>query len=137
MISVSDDIHEKHSHINSMIIAHPPNIMAFAITNAIFDLQMIPESYIMLLNIAKLPSDSSFMELEKVVADFTKETPLTLVSNDCVIATENTLRNAFERLKIAEYSAKAIITTKSIGKIMMINMIDNERIAEIKKAFQL
>ena len=77
------------------------------------------------------------MELEKAAAVFTKKTPLALVSNDCVIVTGNTLLNAFDRLKIAEYSAKAIIATKSIDKIVMINMIDNERIAEIEKTFQL
>jgi L-fuculose-phosphate aldolase len=127
-------IYENHPHINSIIIAHPPNIMAFAITSAIFDSRTIPESYIMLRNIAKLPFGSSFMEPEKAAAVFTKKTPLALVSNDCVIVTGNSLINAFDRLEVAEYSAKAIIASKNIGEVVM---IDNERIAEIEKAFQL
>ena len=133
-VLLHQSIYEKHSHINSIIIAHPPNIMAFAITSAIFDSRTIPESYIMLRNIAKLPFGSSFMEPEKTAAVFTKETPLALISNDCVIVTGNSLINAFDRLEVAEYSAKAIIASKNIGEVVM---IDNERIAEIEKAFQL
>lgn len=127
-------IYEKHPHINSIIIAHPPNIMAFAITDQLFDSRTIPESYIMLQNVPKLPFGSSFMEPEKVAAVFTNKTPLALVSNDCVIVTGNSLINAFDRLEVAEYSAKAIIASRNIGTIIM---IDHAQIADIEKAFKL
>ncbi|HEX7713392.1 MAG TPA: class II aldolase/adducin family protein [Bacillota bacterium] len=127
-------IYEKHPHIHSIIIAHPPNIMAFAITDVLFDSRIIPESYILLRNVPKLPFGSSFMEPQKTAEVFTKNTPLALVANDCVIVTGSSLINAFDRLEVAEYSAKAIIASRSIGNVVM---IDNERIAEIEKAFPL
>ncbi|OGX68302.1 MAG: aldolase, partial [Paenibacillus sp. RIFOXYA1_FULL_44_5] len=41
-------IYEQHPHIHSILIAHPPNIMAFAVTDEQFDSRTIPESYILL-----------------------------------------------------------------------------------------
>jgi L-fuculose-phosphate aldolase len=127
-------IYEKHPHINSIIIAHAPNIMAFAVTEEGFDSRTIPESYILLRETPKFPFGSAFMEPEKLAAAFTKDVPVVLVENDCVIATGNNLLNAFDRLEVAEYSAKAVIASKSIGEIVI---IDNEKVESLKKAFKL
>lgn len=127
-------IYEKHPDINSVIIAHPPNIMAFAVTDAKFETKTIPESYIALRNISKLPFGSSFMQPSMVADSISKKTPILLIENDCIIVTGDSLLNAFDRLEVAEYSAKAIISSKDIGNIVIIN--DNE-VAEIEKAFKL
>lgn len=127
-------IYEKHPHINSVIIAHAPNILAFAVTDVPFDSRTIPESYILLRNIPKLPYGSAFMEVEKVADLFVPSTPIIMVKNDCVIATGNSLINAFDRLEVAEYSAKAVISTKKIGEIVT---IDDEKIRTLEKAFHL
>lgn len=127
-------IYQKNPHINAVIIAHPPNIMAFAITKEKFDSRTIPESYILLRNIEKLPFGSSFMQ-PKMVADlFTESNPIVLVENDCIIVTGSSLLNAFDRLEVAEYSAKALIASKSIGEVVV---IDDEKITELEKAFNL
>jgi L-fuculose-phosphate aldolase len=127
-------IYEKHPHVNSIIIAHAPNIMAFAVTDAKFDSRTIPESYILLRDTPKYPFGSPFMEPEKLADAFTPDVPVVLVSNDCVIATGSSLINAFDRLEVAEYSAKAVISSVNIGDIII---IDDEKIADLKKAFNL
>ncbi len=127
-------IYEMHPHVNAVIIAHPPNIMAFAVTEERFDSRTIPESYIMLRNIQKLPFGSSFMQPASVAELFTKENPIVMIENDCVIVTGSTLLNAFDRLEVAEYSAKAIIASKNIGPIAI---IDDAKISEIEEAFKL
>ncbi|WP_132012746.1 class II aldolase/adducin family protein [Hydrogenispora ethanolica] len=127
-------IYDMHPHINAVLIAHPPNIMAFAVTKEQFDSRTIPESYIMLRNIRKLPFGSSFMQPASVAESFTKENPIVMMENDCIIVTGSTLLNAFDRLEVAEYSAKAIIASKSIGEIAI---IDQEKITEIEEAFKL
>ncbi len=127
-------IYEKHPHINSVIIAHPPAIMAFAVTDESFDSRTIPESYILLRNIQKLPFGSSFMQ-QGMVADLLVESnPIVMVENDCVIVTGNSLLNAFDRLEVAEYSAKALISSKSLGPVVM---IDDSQIRDIEIAFKL
>lgn len=127
-------IYDQHPHVNSIIIAHPPHIMAFAITDREFESKTIPESYIMLRNIPKLPFGSSFMQPEMVARSFSERTPIVLVENDCIIVTADSLLNAFDRLEVAEYSAKAIIDSYSLGDIVPIS---DDEIKDIEKAFNL
>ena len=128
------DIYEKHPHINSIIVAHAPNIMAFAVTDEKFDSRTIPESYILLRNIPKLPYGSVFMDTQMVSDIFKTDTPLALVANDSVIVTGSSLLNAFDRLEVAEYSAKAIIGSRNLGKIVA---IDDAKIKDLERAFNL
>lgn len=127
-------IYEKHPHINSIIIAHPPNIMAFAITDVPFDSRTIPESYILLRNIPKLPFGSSFMQQQMTSDILREDTPIAMVENDCVIVTGSSLINAYDRLEVAEFSAKAIIASKVLGDVVI---IDDEKVEDLKKAFNL
>lgn len=127
-------IYEKNPEIKSIIIAHPPNIMAFAVTDAIFDSRTIPESYIMLRDVPVLPFGSSFMQQELTASVFSESTPVIMIENDCIIATGNSLLNAFDRLEVAEYSAKAIISAKNIGEVVNIS---KDEVVELNKAFNL
>lgn len=127
-------IYEKHPHVNSIIIAHPFNIMTFAVTDVPFDSRTIPESYILLRDIPKIPFGSSFMQPAMVADLFVPQTPIVLVENDCVIVTGNSLLNAYDRLEVAEFSAKALIAAKSIGDVVEIN---DQQIDDLKKAFHL
>jgi len=65
---------------------------------------------------------------------FLPSVPIVLVKNDCIIATGSSLINAFDRLEVAEYSAKAIIACKHIGNIVA---IDDEKIHALEVAFNL
>ncbi|MDR2793495.1 MAG: class II aldolase/adducin family protein [Treponema sp.] len=127
-------IYETHPHINAIIIANAPNLMAFAVTGAAFDSRTIPESYILLRNMPMLPFDAVFSQQECVAKTVAKENPVVLVENDCVIAVGGSLINAFDRLEVGEYSAKAIIASRELGDIVTIN---EAQVAEIDKAFHL
>jgi len=127
-------IYEKYPHVNSIIIAHPFNIMTFAVTDVPFDSRTIPESYILLRDIPKIPFGSSFMQPAMVADLFKPQTPIVLVENDCVIVTGSSLLNAYDRLEVAEFSARALIDAKSLGDVIEIN---DEQINDLKKAFRL
>jgi len=127
-------IYERHPHIQSVIIAHPPNIMAYALTDNPFDSRTIPESYILLRQSPKLPFSSVYEQLEDTAAVFTPDTPIALVENNCVIVAGQSLLNAFDRLEVAEYSAKAMIAARCLGDIIP---IDDAKIDDIKQAFHL
>ncbi|UQZ85608.1 L-fuculose phosphate aldolase [Paenibacillus konkukensis] len=127
-------IYDKQPHVNSIIIAHPPNIMAFAVTAAKFDSRTIPESYILLRGMPKLPYGAAFRTPEATAERFTPDTPIALMENECVIAVGHSLLNAFDRLEVAEYSAKAVISAASLGGIVV---MDQDKIREIDEAFKL
>ena len=127
-------IYDKHPEINSLIIAHPHNVMAFALTDAEFDSRTIPESYIMLRDVPKVPFGSTFINFEKLADTISMVSPVVLVENDCVLVAGTSLINAFDRLEVTEYTAKSIISSVHIGDIVKIS---KNQVEEINKAFHL
>lgn len=127
-------IYEKHPDVNAIIIAHPPNIMAFAVTDNEFDSKTIPETYIQLRNVKKIPFGSTFMQPKMTADVFSKQTPAVIVENDCVIVVGKDLLDAFDKLEVLEFTAKAMIDAKNLGEVMLISQ---EEIEEIEKAFKL
>ena len=127
-------IYEKHPEINSLIIAHPHNVMAFALTDAEFDSRTIPESYIMLRDVPKVPFGSTFISYEKLADTISMVNPVVLVENDCVLVAGTSLINAFDRLEVTEYTAKSIILSSHVGDIIKISQ---NQVEEINEAFHL
>lgn len=125
-------IYEKHPDINSIIIAHAPYVMTFAVTDCEFDSRTIPESYIMLRDVKKLPFGASFMQPDMVADMFEEMTPILIAENDCVIVTGSSLINAFDKLEVMEYSAKAIVSSKVLGDIVAIT---DDEIKDLRAAF--
>ncbi len=127
-------IYDKHPEINSIIIAHPPAIMAFACTDAEFDSRTIPESYINLRDVGRVGYGYSTTNVEETADMFCSKCPAIIVENQCVIVTGPTLLKAFDCLEVMEYSAKAIIAAKDIGPLVMISA---EEVHDIEVAFNL
>ncbi|WP_039765396.1 MULTISPECIES: class II aldolase/adducin family protein [unclassified Caldicellulosiruptor] len=127
-------IYEKHPNINAIVIARPPNIMAFAVTENEFNSRAVPETYIQLRNVKKIPFGSNFMQPEMTADVFSKETLAVIVENDCVIVVGESLLDAFDKLEILEFTAKAIIDAKSLGDVVLISQ---KEIEEIEEAFKL
>ena len=128
------EIFDGHPDINSVIIAHPSAIMAFAVTDAEFDSRTIPESYIALRNVKRVPYASSSLDIAGTAAAFNPSTPVLIVDNKCVIVAGNTLLNAFDKLEVLDYSARAIIASRDIGEIIHISP---EEVNDIETAFNL
>ena len=128
-------LYERDPDIKSVIIAHPPHIMAFAVTDAEFDARLIPESYIALKTVRKYPFGSSFMQPDMLAAEISIKNPVVIIENDCIIAAGTSLLNAFDRLEVMEYSAKSLVETAAIGGEVV--KINDEEVKEIEVAFNL
>ena len=129
-----EEIYRTHPDINSIISAHPPAIMAFAVTDAEFDSRTIPESYITLRNVKRLPYAFSRTNIAETAAVFDAKTPVAIVNNQCVIVTGNSLLNAYDRLEVLEYSAKALIAARDIGPLVKIT---EPEVQAIREAFHM
>ena len=127
-------IYEKHPEINSIIIAYPQYIMAFAVTDVDFDARTIPESYIQLSNAKKLPFGYSFTNILETAETFAPSVPMVMLENDSIIVTGSSLINAFDKLEVAEFTARSIISCSQLGDIVMIN---DEEVKQIEKDFHL
>jgi L-fuculose-phosphate aldolase len=58
--------------------------------------------------------------------------PAIIVQNDSVVVTGDKLLSTFDRLEVAEFSAKSLIMAAPIGKMVPINDIQVE---ELRKLF--
>ncbi|MDD2393706.1 MAG: class II aldolase/adducin family protein [Eubacteriales bacterium] len=128
------EIYRKHPDVKSVLVAHPPNVMAFAVTDSPFDPRTIPESYILLRNMIKVPFGSTFMQPGMTADQISDKTPALLCENDCIIVTGKSLLNAFDRLEVAEFTAKSILASLGIGDIVHIGEKD---VSDIDTAFGL
>jgi L-fuculose-phosphate aldolase len=127
-------IYHAHPEVGSVLIAHAPSIMAFAVTSTPFDSRLIPESYISLREVKKLPFLSSTNDIRGIISALSSKAPVVIIENECVLVTGSDLLNAFDRLEVLEYSARAVIAAKEIGTPVL---IDDEQVKEIKAAFKL
>jgi L-fuculose-phosphate aldolase len=131
-VSLHRHVYLQHPHVDSVIVARPPSIMAFAVTGERFDSRTIPESYILLRHVARLPFGSTFAEPGRAAATFTRKTPVALVEKQCVVVTGSSPINAFDRLEVAEHTARALVACRSIGAVVMIG---DAQAADIDRAF--
>ncbi|MBR2499549.1 MAG: class II aldolase/adducin family protein [Clostridia bacterium] len=128
------EIYKRHPEINSVVVAYPPNVMAFAITDAEFDSRTIPESYIMLRDIPRISFSEAYHNPDKIAKTISESTPVVMVNNSCLITTGSSMLEAFDRLEVAEFSAKALIFTERLGKVVKIN---EEQVRKINESFNL
>lgn len=133
-VQLHQEIYERNSEIGSVLVAHPPNIMSFAVTETAFDPRTIPESYVLLRETMKLPFGMSYRLPKKTAGLICAKTPVLICENDCVIVTGSNLLNAFDRLEVAEFTAKSIIAACNLGDIVHIN---DDEIEEINNTFHL
>jgi L-fuculose-phosphate aldolase len=100
--------------------------MAFAVTDVPFDPRTIPESYVVLRDIPKIPYGTSLLEPAEAARHLSSRTPALVCENECVIVTGTSLLDAFDRLEVAEFSAKSIIGSAGLGPIVHISASDIE-----------
>ncbi len=127
-------IYEKNPHIKAILVAHPIHLMAFAITGAKLDPRTIPESYILLRDVKRLPYEMLYQDYEAVADAFSVQSPTLLIDNDSIITTGETLLEAFDRLEVAEATAASLYISQSIGEVVHIK---EEEIEAINRAFKL
>jgi L-fuculose-phosphate aldolase len=133
-VKLHEAIYAENAEIQSVMTAQSPNATAYAITASPFDSRTIPESFILMRDIPLIPFKTLYTQPEKVGEMISLQTPVALVENDCVLTVGTDVMNAFDRLEVAEYSARALIDTAVLGKMVPIGDVE---IQDLEKAFGL
>jgi L-fuculose-phosphate aldolase len=102
-------IYDRHPEVGCVIAAPAPHITAYALVPEPFDTVTIPESYVMLRHVEKVPFDDYYREPEQIAARLSRRTPVLILENEGVLTTGATILEAFDRLEVAEYSAQSLI----------------------------
>ncbi|MFH0938691.1 MAG: class II aldolase/adducin family protein [Planctomycetota bacterium] len=125
-------IYATHSDIHSVITAQPPNVTAYAIVERKFDTRIIPESYILLRDVAKAPYETQFQNPQQIADAVSEEAPALLIQNDAILTVGRTILQAFDRLEVAEFTARSLIETASLGEQ---TSLGDAEIDDLKRAF--
>lgn len=131
-VALHQEIYNHHPEINSIILTQSPYLMAFAVTGVDINVRTIPESWIFLKDIHQLSFGAQYNRSGEVVKCISREKPAVLIKNECVLVVGNELLQTFDYLEVAEFSAKSIIMSSSIGQMVPIN---DEQTEELRKAF--
>ncbi|MCL2387486.1 MAG: class II aldolase/adducin family protein [Defluviitaleaceae bacterium] len=127
-------IYDAHPDISAITGASPPCAMAFAVTDAVFDTRTIPESYIMLREVPRVSWERLLNDPSTIAGIISPSIPVLMIENSQILATGDTLIKAFDRLEVAEATARSIILAASIGEI---KHISESEVDEINTAFNL
>ncbi|MFY7899517.1 MAG: class II aldolase/adducin family protein [Chitinophagaceae bacterium] len=126
------EIYEKHPEINSIILTQSPYLMAFAVTGVEINVRTIPESWIFLKDIPQFEFGSQFEGISSIPNTISKHHPAVIVKNECVVVVGDGLLQTFDYLEVAEFTAKSVVMSSSIGKMVPIN---DEQTEELRQAF--
>lgn len=126
------EIYNRLPHVNSIIITQPPYLMAFGASHTTLDVRTIPESWIFLQDVPLMPFGTQFRGRTEIVDKLAGKMPALIIENDSVLVTGDKLLQTFDRLEVAEFSAKSLVLGSSVGKLQPINQ---QQIEDLRKVF--
>jgi len=131
-LRIHQKIYRENPHVNSIIITQAPNIMAYGVSGNKLDVRTIPESWIFLQDIPMLEFGQQFDKSAKLAEMFSPTNPAVILKNDSIIVTGDKLLQTFDRLEVAEFSARSLIMGHPLGELVPINA---NQIEDLRKKF--
>jgi L-fuculose-phosphate aldolase len=126
-------MYHRNSHIQAIIAAQPSDIMAFAISERKFDPRVMPEPYVLLKNLPRAPYGLNYNNPQQTAAMFQNGISSILLENDGIITTGSTLTQAYDRLEVAEYSARAVLLADSGAAV---ELLSEDKLQELDANFK-
>jgi L-fuculose-phosphate aldolase len=116
MTPLHQAVYAAHGHVLSLATALPASLMAFAASGTPFDARTIPEAYIFLKSVPSLPFAARF-DPAQVVEALAAKTPALLIENACAVVTGASPFAVFDRLEVAEFTARSALDARAIGRL--------------------
>ena len=127
-------IYRKHPDVQAVVFAHPVNATAFSVTDVRFDTRTIPESYVFLQDVERLPYGMQYANDGRLAECVSPSSPAAILENDGVLVTGLSVLDAFDRLEVLESTAEAVINARAIGNVSVMGEVV---IDELRSAFNL
>ena len=127
-------IYQKHPDVQAIVFAHPVNATAFSVTDVPFDTRTIPESYVFLRDVNRVPYGVQYRSDGEIATYVSSSSPTAILENDGVLVTGSGILHAFDLLEVLESTAESVINARSIGDV---SVIPESVIDELRSAFNL
>ncbi len=131
-VRIHQRIYRAHPDVHCIIFTQSPNVVAFCITGVPLDTRTIPESYILLQDIPHLPFGAQFGDDHTIARRLSPTTPILLIDNDAIAVSGKSILEAFDRLEVAEFSARSLISSRALGDMVP---IDDGEIEDLREKF--
>jgi L-fuculose-phosphate aldolase len=125
-------IYQRHPHVKAIVNAFTVNATAFSASSVKLDARTIPESYIFLREVARIPYGIQFTDPAGLAACVSSEQPVALLQNDGVLVCGTSVLDAFDRLEVLESTAEAVINARLVGPV---KTMSDSVIRDLNKAF--
>ncbi|MDR1780850.1 MAG: class II aldolase/adducin family protein [Tannerella sp.] len=132
-VALHQTIYQSNPKINSIILTQPPHLMGFCTSGEKFNVRTIPESWIFLKDVPTVKFGTQYEDNVRI-AEMLKQIPAILLANDSVVVTGDKLLQTFDRLEVAEFSAKSLIMAASLGKL---SPISDAEVEDLRVAFHV
>ena len=133
-VAAHQAIYRQHPQVNAIAFAHPVNATAFSATNVALDTRTIPESYVFLRDVQRVPYGVQYRHDGQLAKYVSPASPAAILENDGVLVTGNSVLDTFDRLEVLESTAEAVINARSIGPL---SIMPETVIEELRNAFQI
>jgi len=127
-------IYRRHPHVQAIVFAHPVNATAFSVTDSVFNARTIPESYVVLRDVQRVPYGVQYQHTGSIADFVTAASPAAILENDGVLVTGSSVLDAFDRLEVLECTAEAVINAHAIGRVAA---MPDSVIHELREAFPI
>ena len=111
-------IYARHATFRSIVNADPVNATAFSVTAAPLDSRTIPESYLFLKDVSRIPFGLQFGDGTEIASRVSPANPIALLENDGVLVCGTNVLDAFDRLEVLETTAEALIDARPLGEVV-------------------
>lgn len=116
-VEMHQAIYKAHPEINAVVNALPVHSTAFCVSSFKLDTRTIPESYLFLKDVQKIPFEMQYGDCTKIAEIVTPSHPVALLENNGVLVAGRTVLDAFDRMEVLESTAAAILRSRSLAPI--------------------
>jgi L-fuculose-phosphate aldolase len=125
-------IYRRHPEVRSIVFAHPIHATAFSVTGAAFDARTIPESFLFLRDVARVPYGVQYRPDDEIADYVSPNSPAAILDHDGVVVAGTSVFDAFDRLEVLESTAEAIVLSATLGEV---SPMPETVIDELNRAF--
>lgn len=126
---VHQAIYNRHAEIGGVVSAYTVNATAFGVTPAALNARTIPESFLLLRDVQRMPFGPQFTDPGQVACLVSPERPILLQENDGVLVCGTSVLDAFDRLEVLEATAEALINCRPLGTVQPMSAAVIEELA--------
>ena len=129
-----ETIYRDHPWVGAIMTAQPVCSTAFCLVDKPFATRTIPESYLLLRDVPRLPFGSQYTDEDRVSQTIGRASPVLMIENEAVLSLGSGLLEAYDRIEVAEFTASSLIDAESLGGLVEMG---DDAIDELSKAFGL